>query len=235
MTLLSRASQRSLALPLLVATALTLGGCGSKDVRSATPSAPRTSPSTTATPTADAVTGDTQVVKVEKYGVSFELPKGWITLDAKKALAGSGKSPIWDELAGRMGTTRQQLVQMLSSSVQTFSVSDQGAHHGFLDNVNTVGQEEELNDEQIKLQLASLGAKPGTFEHTTGPAGDVTRVAYELPTKSGGTVRAVVVAVTVDGATVFVTVSSSTAASAARIADMVQASLAPIPGHAPNA
>jgi hypothetical protein len=220
-----------------VVTTLTLGGCGSNDAPSATPTAPRTSPTATATetPTAEAPTGDTQVVKVEKYGVSFELPKGWITLDAKKALAGSGKSPIWDELAGRMGTTRQQLVQMLSSSVQTFSVSDQGARHGFLENVNTVGQEEELNDEQIKLQLATLGAKPGAFEHTTSAAGDVTRVAYELPTKAGLTVRAVVVAVTVDGATVFVTVSSSTAASAARIADMVQASLQPIPGNGPNA
>jgi hypothetical protein len=174
-------------------------------------------------------------VRVEKYGLSFELPKGWITLDAKKALAGAGKNPIWDELASRMGTNRQHLVEMLSSSVQTFSVSDEGAHHGFLENVNTVGQEQELNDEQIKLQLAAIGAKPGVFVHATSPAGDVTRVAYELPTKAGLTVRAVVVAVTVDGGTVFVTVSSSRAASAARIADQVQATLAPIPGTGPNA
>lgn len=176
-------------------------------------------------------TGDTQVVKVKKYGVAFELPKAWVTIDAKAALPGHTRSPVLDELADRMGTTPERLAQTLSSSVLTLSVSDKGAQHGFLDNVNSVGQDEVLTDDAIKLQLVALGAKPGAFEHATSPAGDVTRVSYDLPTKAGFTVRAVVVAVTVEDATVFVTVSSSSAPGAAKIADQIQASLETIPGH----
>lgn len=251
MTLLSRAARRSLALPLLVITTLTVGGCGSNHAPSATPTLPRTSPaataaaspatetppteSPTASATADTATGRNQVVKVEKYGVAFELPKGWITLDAKKVLTGTGKNPILDELANRMGTTPEKLAQTFSAAVQTFSVTDEGAHDGFLDNVNTVGQDQVLNDDSIKLQLATVGAKPGTIVHASSAAGDVTRVPYVLPTKTGLTVQAVAVVVHTAKATVVVTVSSSTAAAAARIADQVEASLKPIPGNGPAA
>ncbi|HEX2896220.1 MAG TPA: hypothetical protein VHO29_19610 [Marmoricola sp.] len=237
MTPPSRACLRSLGPALLLATTVALGGCGSDGPTAgpthATPSASKTAGST---PTdATSPTAAVQVIKVSKYGISFELPKGWLTLDAKKALSGSGNNPFLKELADRLGTTPQQLVQSFSTAVQTMSVSDQGAQHGFLENVNTVGQDAVLDDEAIKLQLATIGAKPGPFRHASSPAGDVTRVAYELPTKTGITVRAEMVAVAVDGATVFITVSSSSAPSAAKLADQVQASLKSIARNDPAA
>jgi hypothetical protein len=242
MTPHSRASLRPLVLTLVVAAAVGLAGCGS-DTPAATSTPRSPSPSVTATtgPTGESsatpgeATGDTQLVKVEKYGIAFELPKGWITLDAKKVLEdGGGTNPVLDELADRMGMTPEQLTKTFSSSVQTISVSDEGAKHGFLENVNTVGQDQVLNDETIKLQLATIGAKAATFEHVSTPAGDVTRVPYDLPTKIGLTIRGVAIVVYGDHATVVVTVSSSSAASAAKIADQVQASLEKIPGTGPN-
>ena len=110
------------------------------------------------------------------------------------------------------------------------SRGDDGAVHGFVDNVNTVGQEGDVNDDQVKLQLATIGAKPGELTHAATPAGDVTRVSYTLPTKTGPTIRAVALAVRTDAATVVVTVSASTAARADAIADQVQGSLQQLPG-----
>jgi hypothetical protein len=229
---------RPLVLPLALAVVVGLGGCGN-DSPSAKPTPTGAStvtsatPTPTSTPTRDA--GDAQVVKIRKYGISFELPKGWITLDAKKVLRNGGKNSVLDELAGRMGTTPDQLVKTWSDAVQTFSVSDEGARHGFLDNVNSVGQNQVLNDDAIRLQLATIGAKPATFAHSSSPAGDVTRIPYDLPTKVGLTVRGVAVVVYTADATVVVTVSSSSAASAAKIADQIVASLDQIPGSGPNA
>jgi hypothetical protein len=174
------------------------------------------------------------VIAVDKYGISFELPKRWITLDAKNVLRGGVDSPLIKELSDRLGASPEQLVQAFSSAVQTMSVSDAGAVHGFVDNVNSVGQEGDVNDDQVKLQLATLGARPGTLTHATSPAGDVTRVPYTLRTKSGPTIRAVALAVRTGTATVVVTVSSATAARAAAIADQVQGSLARLPGGGPG-
>jgi len=175
-----------------------------------------------------------QVVKVEKYGISYELPKGWITIDAKKVLEGGGKNPVMDDLVHRLGIPRDQLVRQFSSVVQTMSVSDGGAVDGFLANVNSVGQEGDVNDEQLKLQLATIGAKASEPEHETTDAGNVTRVAYFLATKVGITIHAVVLAVHTRTATVAVTVAAITAQKAAELADTIEASLKPIPGSGPN-
>jgi hypothetical protein len=249
MSSLSRGRWRA---PAVAAVALlTLSGCGSsaapKDAAGSPSASPAGSPSTSpaASPSATAEDDPTedrsetagagaQVVDVEKYGVSFELPKGWMTLDAKKALSGGGKNPFLKDLAGRLGTTPEQLVQSFSTYVQTFSVSDQGATHGFLSNVNSVGQEGDVNDEQIKLQLATLGAKPGELTHATTEAGDLTRVPYQLAS-NGVTVQAVALALHAEGATVVITVSASSTQEAGRLADQVQKSLRKIPGTGPNA
>jgi hypothetical protein len=233
-------------LAVAIAAVLTLSGCGSSEtptVASATAGTPSPSASSSApgTPTEDASdepgrtsSADAVVVEVEKYGLSFELPEGWITLDAKKALSGGGENPFLKDLADRLGTTPAQLVQSFSTYVQTFSVSGGGARHGFLSNVNSVGQDTDLNDEQIKLQLATIGAKPGAVQHATTDAGDVARVPYRLRS-SGVTVDAVALAVHADGATVVITVSASTRKEAGRLADQVEASLRTIPGTGPNA
>ena len=251
MTLPSRASRARLAVPVLLAT-LALAGCGGTTqsvarTRTTTPAsstspAPSTSsPETetpTSTPTADPSpipsSARAQVVAVEKFGVSFELPKGWMTLDAKNVLKGGADNPFLKQLADRLGTTPDQLVRTFSSAVQTMSVSDTGAVHGFVDNVNSVGQEIDLDDDQVKLQLAALGARPGPITHATSDAGDVIRVPYRLSVSPGLTIRAVALAVRTGTATVVVTVSSSTSARAATIADQVQRSLERLPGGGPG-
>jgi hypothetical protein len=241
MTPLSRAALRAVGLAAIAA--LTLAGCGSsgdgdtepRAAASETTSQPSDGPSDEPSATEQTSTAtDTQTVEVTKFGISFQLPEGWITLDAKKALEGGGQNAFLEEMADKLGTTQDQLVKSFSTIVQTLSVSDEGAVHGFLTNVNTVGQEAELNDDQIKLQLASIGAKPGPIDHATSEAGDVTRVPYDLAAKAM-TVRAVALAVHADAGTVVVTVSSSTSAEAGRIADQIQASLRKIPGTGPGA
>lgn len=177
---------------------------------------------------------DVEVIKVKKFGVSFELPKGWISLDAKQALKGKGKNPFLDDLAERLGMTGEQLTRLFATSVQTMSVSGNGASHGFLTNVNTIGQEGDLNDDQLKLQMATVGAKIGTVAHATADAGDVTRMSYDLTSK-GVTIRGVAIAVHTEVATVLISVSSLSEAESGRIADQIQASLKTIPGTGPNA
>jgi hypothetical protein len=253
MTAPSRTSPRpaTLVLTLLVALVATaLAGCGSDQptARASSPTSPSVSASSSASaspspadePTDEATdeapsTGDVQVIKVDKFGVSFELPKGWITLNARKVLKSTGPNPVLDELASRLGTTREQLVQQFSAYLQTMSVSDEGAIHGFLDNVNSVGQEGDVNDDQLKLQLATVGAKPGALHHQTTDAGDVTVVHYTLSTKTGLTIRAIALAVRTGAATVVLTVSSSSDQRATKIADQVLASLKKIAGSGPNA
>jgi hypothetical protein len=223
------------AAALAVAVGLALGACGGTATTSTPSTAKETtsgqpSPASTSSPAHD----KTQVVKVKKYGISFELPKGWITLDARKVLKGGGKNPFLDDMADRLGVSREQLVQTFASAVLTMSVSDEGAVHGFLDNVNTVGQEGDVNDDQVKLQLATIGAKAGELSHASSDAGDVTRVAYTLDSRTGVTIQAVALAVRTGDATVVVTVSSSTSAAAGRLADQIQASLKRIPGTGPD-
>lgn len=246
MATLSRASLRTVV--AVTAAVIALAGCGSTQspkaatATSGTPS-PSASPSasSSATPTggptgSPRASAGAQVVEVEKYGVSFELPKSWITLNARKVFKGGAKNPFLAELANRLGTTEQQLVEQFSTVLQTMSVSDAGAAHGFLANVNSVGQEGDVNDEQIKLQLATIGAKPGAFSHATTEAGDLTRIPYDLQPKSVAmTIHAVALAVHTEVATVVITASSSSAKDAAAIADQIQASLKTIPGTGPNA
>jgi hypothetical protein len=249
-----RAPVRLLAVSLLSALALT--GCGVTGGRTTAPTPATGTPSfsylptPTPTPTPEATdeptavpTGhstpsspDAQVVEVTKYGISFELPKGWITLNARKVFReGGARNPVIKELADKLGMSPDQLIRAFSSTLQTMSVTDEGAHDGFLDNVNSIGEAGEVNEDQFKLGLATVGAKPGAFEHATSPAGDVLRVPYTLESKSIGRVlHAVAVVVVGGGQTVTMTVSASSAARAAKIADQIQASLKKIPGGGSN-
>jgi hypothetical protein len=242
MTQRSRTTARLRALCLVVVAGIALTGCGSDEpstqktpgkTQTATPSPSASSDE----PTADStVSGDVQVIKVEKYGISFELPKGWITLNAKNVFKGGTKNPFLDEMADRMGMTQDQLVRMFTTSIQTMSITDQGAKHGFVDNVNTVGEERQVNDDIVKLELATVGAKTGEIEHAASPAGDVTRVPYTLKSKATPlTVRAVALIVQTDDAAVWISISSTTDAAAAKIADQIQDSLKRLPGGGPEA
>lgn len=167
-----------------------------------------------------------QVVKVKKHDLSFELPKGWTTLDAKNLLDAS--NPVIKEVASRMGMTPRQLADTMGRSVLTFSITDKGAVRGFVDNVNSVGlSRSEFSDDRITMQLATIGAKPGKFEHATSAAGDVIRVPYRWRV-ARKTIHGVLVMVDVGDAAAQITVSSHAAGKARKLADQIQASLRPI-------
>jgi hypothetical protein len=249
MTPRSRARTRLLPLVLVLLTMSVLGGCGSDEPTARTSVSPRATVSASESPTGSASPTESvsptesespagaggQVVEVDRYGISFEVPRGWITLDAKKVLeGGGGKNPFLDEMADRLSMTREQLMQSFTNLVQTMSVSDEGAHHGILDNINSVGQDGDLNDDQLKLQLATVGAKLGPPRHATTEAGDVTVISYALASRAGLTIRGVAVAVRTGDATVLISVTSSSNDRADHLAALVLGSLRKIPGSGPN-
>jgi hypothetical protein len=216
---------------LLAGLALATTACGADSSSTAADTAPPTSSATSgdSSPTGDSssteagLSDDEQLIKVTKYGVGFALPKGWSTLDAKNVLGTD--NPALQEFAQHMGTSTQQVVTLLKNNVQTLSISDEGAHDGFVDNVNSIGTATPtINDDQIKLQLASIGAKLGPIVHADSPAGAVTRVPYHW-TNSGRVIRVQLIIVDVGRQLVSITISSVSADSAAQIGDQVQESL----------
>jgi hypothetical protein len=218
---------------LLAATALATTACGggsssttaaptspSSSTTSAAPTDPSSSSVPASTPT---LADDEQLIRVTAYGVGFALPKGWTTLDAGHVLRAD--NPALQSFAQRLGTSAQQVVSLLKSNVQTLSVSDEGAHDGFVDNVNSIGgTAASINDDQIKLQLATIAAKVGPIVHARSAAGKVTRVPYHW-TSNGRVIQAQLIIVDLGRQLVSITISSSSAAGAAEIGDQVQRSL----------
>jgi hypothetical protein len=246
MTSVSRLPNHARPAGLLLVAALALAGCGGGTTRAHSPAASSpsspgapSSPSTTGTPS-DSSSGSPalsdgkpsspafQVVKVAKFGLSFELPKHWTALGSDGVLGPD--SPAVKLLARRLGQSPDDVVRQLRTAVQTMAVSDQGAEGGFLENVVSTGVDQAgLTDDQLKLQLATVGARLTSLRHVTSPVGEITRVAYTLAI-SGKQFAGVVLAVSTGEQVALVTVSSHDAASAARRADQVQASLKLLPG-----
>ncbi len=158
-----------------------------------------------------------------RYGLSYQVPKGWTSLDGSKAVTPS--SPVLRTIARRLDATPAQVLASFKQSVQAMAVTDRGARHGILDNINSVGTTTpSLNDEQIKLQLATLGAKTQPFHHFTSPAGPGTRVAYGWTT-GGLHFHGEVLTVDVGDSIVSITVTAHSAPTARALADQVQASI----------
>ncbi len=215
--------RRSALVAWVIAPLVTLGGCATSSGVVAGPSPATETVTKSSGEVGDRPSRDAQVVEVDGYGISFELPKAWMTLDAKEVLDSS--NPVFEEVAARMGMTSQQFVESIGASVLTFSITDRGAVRGFVDNVNSVGMSRsEFSDDRIKLQLATIGAKPARFEHATSAAGDVIRVPYRWRI-TGTTVHGVLILVDVGDAATQITVSSHAAGTADKLADRIQRSL----------
>lgn len=202
------------------------GGCAATPVITAdrpTATVTVTEPPPGGTNNSGPASRDAQVVEIDKYGIAFELPEGWMTLNAKNLMDSS--NPAFREFASRMGMTPKQFVRAMRSSVLTFSITDNGAVEGFVDNVNSVGAPlADLNDDQIKYELAAMGAKPKQIERVPTPVGEIARVPYTL-TASGITVHGVGIYVDVGDAVTVITVSSHSPAKAERLGDQIEASL----------
>lgn len=213
-----------------VALAATACGGGSSTPEAAAPPSTTSSASQGSDPSSPASshspaahTSAGQVVKVTRYGVSYEVPKGWTSLDGTKAL--NPDSPILRSIAKRLNATPQQVIASFKKTLQSMAVTDHGAVNGILDNINAVAVSGgSLNDDQIKLQLATLGAKLGPIHHFPTPAGDGTRVAYRWTT-NGLHFHGEIIAIETGDAVVSITTTAHSAAVAKALADQVEASI----------
>ena len=117
---------------------------------------------------------------VDKYGVTFELPKTWTSVSAKEMadLISANKNEDLDKLTSRMGVSPQQFQQFIAANVQTFSVSTDGAVDGFVANVNSLGlPAAQVSVDKLKLGLAAQGARVLKVDH---PANDDVEALHSL-------------------------------------------------------
>lgn len=211
----------------VLATLVAVGGCATTPTRTADRPAATVTASEHADDASDTdpVGQDAQVVEIAKYDLAFEIPAGWMSLDARNLLDPS--NPAVKELADRMGASPEQFVEGLGKAVLTFSITDEGAVDGFVDNVNSVEvPQADFNDDQLKLDLASMGAKPEEPEHVSTPAGEITRVPYTVEIQ-GMTVHGVALVLDAGEAATSITVSSHSPVKAEELADQIVASLRP--------
>jgi hypothetical protein len=218
---------------VLLAVALSLGACGDHDsstsAGSGTPS-PSVSPANPSESTqaggsshgADPTSGG-RVVRVIKYGISYRVPQGWISVDGKELLRPD--NPVLTQVANRLGMTVDQLITSIGNNIQAYSVSGKGAVDGVLDTVNLIGiPASGVTGAQIRVQLASIGAEPGKAVSAPTSVGRVTRMPYVWDT-NGHRIYGVSMAVDLGTSTAQITVSAHDARNARSIADLVQHSL----------
>ena len=221
---------------VLLAASLAVTACGGQDSStSADTSTPAPSTSATSSPSsspstqaggsshgADPTTGG-RLVRVDKYAISYRVPQDWISVDGKALLRPD--SPVLAQVANRLGLTVDQLITAIGNNILAYSVSDKGAVGGVLDTVNLIGVPTSgITGDQIRLQLAGIGAKPGKSVSAHTPVGGVARVPYVWDTQ-GHRIYGVSMAVDLGSATAQITVSAHDARSARSIADLVQGSL----------
>ncbi|RNL79948.1 hypothetical protein [Nocardioides marmorisolisilvae] len=218
MTTLSRLTRTLTTATAVLALGLT-AGCGGS-------SGPKTDgPAGTSTTSSSGV--EVQTVALKKHGFSFQLPKGWSKIDRDGALNAS--NPVMKNMAEKLGTTPEKLIQYVETSVEVMAVTDQGADSGFLENVNVVpltpGQ---ATESQMRLQIAAVGGKTSDTSTVDTPIGKGVTITYTLAT--GGTVvagKALAVGASSDDQ-VLITVSAHTASAAGDQLEAILASLAKI-------
>lgn len=218
-----KAPSRAAVAALATAAVLALTGCGSSDGTE-----PEAAPTRTATKDAAAKDATSsaavQVVELDKYGISFEIPKGWTKIDKADVL--TADSPMVKSFAEKLGQPAAQVASMMRSSMDVMAVTDQGMVSGFLENVNAVGVPgQRVNKGQLKLQLLSIGAKVGAVTEVESPVGTVVRAPYRLTT-NGTTVNGTALAMNAGNAYVVITISAHGRAASDDRADQIQASLA---------
>lgn len=165
-----------------------------------------------------------QTVEVAKYGISYEIPESWELLTSDKIL--DADNPAVQQFAERLGQEPEQVAAMLNQSIDTMAVTDEGMDHGFVENVNSTGNPGmEFNDEQIKLQLISVGAKVNATSTVDTGVGEIIRIEYSSPF---GDLNANGVFLGIDTGDDFmvITVTAYSAENAQSRADQIQESLA---------
>ena len=143
------------------------------------------------------------------------MPEGWESLKASELFDGAPDNPALQELSDRLGLSPEQLAQAMST-IDLFLVSDAGAHGGVVDNVNVLSTGVPLNESQVKLQLAAVGATQPEISHARTKLGDAISATYDV--ELGGTsVRGGGIYLEGPDGAVAVTVSTSDAGTTQRL------------------
>lgn len=211
--------------------ALALTGCGTKD-----PAALTADPASTASASVTAEPSHTdlpapprpkdtpaQTIELVDVGVTFDLPKAWITLYAGDVTG--PRQPLVKDAARRISRTPQQLIDFMRRSlISVMSVSNKGEAGSLTDYVSVLLLPVKINYHSIRKAMERRGGRTGELEHTSSPAGVVKRLPYELQI-NGVTAYGVDIAVHVREITTRILVHAHSEAAAAELADQIHGSL----------
>lgn len=230
-------TRRTRSLAVLAATTLALSACGGGgDDDSATEkSSSSTTQSESSQETAaseesaaseegsgeSAASGGSKVTATQS-GVSFQVPDGWEGVDPQKLL-NSGETPkALKDMAEAQGMEPDAFLQQISQSLDLMVVGP--TKNDFADNVNVIRQPAMPSTAASKAQLEQIGASVSGTEKVDTALGAAQDTTYTLPAQ-GTTVHGRSLAVpTADGA-VAITVSSSDAAEADKVATQILESI----------
>lgn len=217
---------RTFALVLSLLAVSLAGACASNDQAGSGSQASGASDSPVAagksTPAADA----TRSFTVDEARLAFDLPADWKKFDQGKMREALSNSSVMDDLNSRVGVSREQFQQLLSSNIVVFLTAPQ-AVDGFLDNVNVGVFDQPLPGAGVfELQYRALGATHVRSKHVSTKVGDGFSTAYILEA-GGQRVQGQAIALEVDGRTVVITVSSSDGRETDDLVSGIRDSLAP--------
>lgn len=165
---------------------------------------------------------DASTVTATKSGVTFQVPQGWEGVNPSEVL-GSGKTPqSIKDMAEAQGMDPDTFLQQISQSVDVMVVGP--TKNNFADNVNVIKQPGMPSTATQEAQLEQIGATVSGTEQVDTPLGTAQDTTYTLPA-DGTTVQGRSLGVpTADGA-VAITVSSTDAAEADKVATQILESI----------
>lgn len=244
---LMHTTRRARYFAALAATTLALSACGGNDDDNASDESPTTSSTSetqeetqeeteTQTETemeressetessdgSDAASGE-GTVTASKSGVTFDVPDGWESINPSEILNGSGEVPQGvKDMAEAQGMEPDSYLQQISQSVDVMVVGE--TKDNFADNVNVLKMPSMPSASQSKSELEQIGASVDGTEEVDTSLGAAQDTTYSL---SAGTVtvHGRSLAVPTDDGAVSITVSSSDAQEADKVATQILESI----------
>ncbi len=165
---------------------------------------------------------DASTITASTSGVTFQVPQGWEGVNPSEVLS-SGKTPqSIKDMAEAQGMDPDTFLQQISQSVDVMVVGP--TKNNFADNVNVIKQPGMPSTATQEAQLEQIGATVSGTEQVDTPLGTAQDTTYTLPA-DGTTVQGRSLGVpTADGA-VAITVSSTDAAEADKVATQILESI----------
>jgi len=119
--------------------------------------------------------------RVRVDGLSFEVPRGWTTLDPDDVADRAGSSKTLSALANRVGMTNDQVVQRMRA-VDAVLYRDEGVRNGLVDTISvfTVPGAGLPDEEALEQEFLRLGADVHVMRRQPTDAGDTIVAEYSI-------------------------------------------------------